>query len=330
MVELHLLQRPYIRWKTRSLTDTAVGGVALGVSIIAGSTFAGLSKQLRSALSALSLLFVSEMLTAFFVLFSFGFLPVFKSYLRIDRKKIKWLLIMSAFSGIGGPMLWFSGLALTTAVNATFFAKSEMIFLMVLGGIILGQKITRAHIAGIASVLAGITVIAFEGFTQGISFHMGDLLVMLSVFCYAAGNITFRSKLHGIEPHIALFSRSITAITMFFLVSPFIRHPFGTEIAAFPLALVPALIGFGFVSRFLNSVTYYMAIDRIPVPTVSLVSTLEIIGSTAFAFFYLSETVGWYHYLGGAFILLGNVLLELLGTHPTEEHLEMHLKQRLP
>lgn len=330
MVEIHLTQRPFIRWKHETISDKAVGGLALAVSTMAGSTFAGFSKHLSGSLSALSLLFVSEFLNAFFVLFSFGFLPVMRSFAHIGKEKIKWLLLLGLLSGVGGPLLWFMGLAYTNAVNASFYAKSEMIFLMILANIVLKEKLSRAHFAAIISVLAGIVTISLQGFSEGINFRPGDLFIIASVLCYAAGNITFRSKLHGIEPHIALFTRALTALTAFFLVSPFIEHPFISEMTALSAATIPVLIGFAFVSRFLNSVTYYVAIDRIPVSTVSLVSTLDIIGATLFAFFYLGEPIAWYHYVGGAFIILGNVLLELLGTHPTEEKLEEHLKQRIP
>jgi len=329
LVEISLTQRPYIRFRRESLSEKAIGGIALGVSTLAGSTFAAFAKHLRSAFSAITLLFVSELLTGFFVIFSFGFLPVVREFLKIERKKIKWLLLMAAFSGIGGPLLWFSALSFTSAVNAAFFSKTEMIFMMVMANLILKQSITRAHVAAIASVLSGIIIISLHGFTEGLSLRLGDVLVICSVVCYAAGNITFRSKLHGIEPHVALLSRSLTAVTVFFLVSPFIEHPFISEVMNFPPMLIPTLIGFAFVSRFLNSITYYVALDRIPVPTVSLVSSLDIIGSTLFAFIYLNEPIMWYHYLGGAFIVLGNVLLELLGTHPSKEHLESHLKQSL-
>lgn len=330
MVDIHLTRRPFITWKRERLSNTAIGGIALTVSTLSGSTFPAFAKQLRTGLSALSLLFVSELLTTFFILFSFGFVPVLKEILHIDRSKLKWLLLMAACSGIAGPLLWFTGLASTTAVNAAFFSKAEMIFLMLLASIVLHERLTRAHWSAIASVVAGIAIISFHGLTASISFQPGDMFVIASVFCYAVGNITFRNKLHGIEPHLALFSRSMLAIITFFLVSPFIEHPFISEVIAFPLILLPTLFGFAFVSRFLNSVTYYVAIDRIPVSTVSLVSTLDVIGSTLFAFWYLGEPVAWYHYLGGAFILLGNILLELLGTHPTDKHLEHHLKQRLP
>lgn len=329
MVEIHLTQRPYIRFRRESLSEKAVGGIALGVSTLAGSTFAAFAKHLRTAFSAITLLFVSELLTGFFVIFSFGFLPVVRQFLSVDRKKIKWLFLMACFSGIGGPLLWFSALSYTTAVNAAFFSKTEMIFLMILANVVLKQNITRAHVAAISSVLAGIIIISLEGFTEGLSLRFGDILVICSVLCYASGNITFRSKLHGIEPHVALLSRSMTAVTVFFLAAPFLHHPFIDEVMNFPPALIPTLIGFAFVSRFLNSVTYYVALDRIPVPTVSLVSSLDIIGTAVFAFLYLGEPILWYHYLGGAFILLGNILLELLGTHPSKEHLEAHMKQRL-
>jgi drug/metabolite transporter (DMT)-like permease len=312
------------------MSRTAAGGVALAVSTLSGSTFAAFAKNLRSALSALSLMFVSELLTAFFILFSFGFFPVVRHYAHIERKKLRWLGTMAVLSGVFGPLLWFTALSSTTAVNAAFFAKSEMIFLMILGNLSLKETITRAHGAAIASVIAGIVIISLQGFTAGMTLHVGDFLVIASALCYATGSIIFRGKLHGLEPHIALFSRSMTAVLVFFLVSPFIAHPFIEEILAMPSSLIPALIGFAFVSRFLNSVTYYVAIERLHVPTVSLVSTLDIIGAVVFTYLYLGEPIEWYHVVGGTFIILGNVLLELLGTHPTHKKLELHLKHRLP
>lgn len=330
LLELHIRQWPYVRWKNESMSRKAVGGVALTISTLAGSTFPAFSKHLSGSLSALSLLFVSEVLNGFFVLFSFGFLPVMRSMAHVDRKKLRWLALLGLLSGIGGPMLWFIGLSYTQAVNAALFAKSETIFLIILAHFVLQEKLSRAHFAAIASVCAGVVTIALHGFTSGLSFQPGDLFIIGSVLCYAGGNITFRSKLTGIEPHIALFSRALMAMTAFFLVSPFIENPFISEMTALPVTLIPVLIGFAFIGRFLNSVTYYVALDRIPVSTVSLVSTLDIIGATLFAFFYLGEPIEWYHYAGGAFIILGNVLLELLGTHPTEEILEEHLKQRVP
>lgn len=330
MFPTQTFSRPFERWKRASMNERAVGSVALAVSTLSGSTFPAFSKNLRSSFSAFSLLFVSEFLNGFFVLFSFGFLPVVRSFLSIDRSKLKWLLLLGILSGVGGPLLWFIGLSYTTAVNAALFSKSETIFLLLLAVLILGEKLTRAHTAAILSVCAGVFIISLRGLTTGISVHPGDFLIICSVFSYAAGNITFRSKLHGVEPHIVLFCRAATALAAFFLASPFIEHRLAHEIMALQLSVIPAIIGFAFISRFLNSVTYYVALDRLKVSTVSLVSTLDILGSTFFAYLYLGEPLLWYHFLGGAFIVLGNVLLELLGTHDSPQKLEAHLKQRVP
>lgn len=331
MVEIHITHRPFIRFKHESLSEKAIGGTALAISTVSGSTFTAFAKKLTTSLSSLSLLFVSELLTGFFVLFSFGLIPTLKNIFNLHLKELKWMLLIGVLSGVGGPMFWFTGLSYTTAINAGFFARSEMIFLMILASFILKEKITKAHIAAIIAIFAGILTVSFRGFTEVFALRSGDILIIIATFCYGSSNIIFRKYLSSkVEPHLVLFTRSCAAIATFFLISPFIEHPFISEIMAFPLLLLPALFAFGFISRFLNSVMYYEAIDRLPVATVSLVSSLDIIGITFFAYLFLGETVHWYHYLGGAFLILGNVLLELLGTHPTEEHLEQHLKQRLP
>ena len=169
-----------------------------------------------------------------------------------------------------------------------------------------------------------------RGFTQGLDIHYGDFLIIVSSLTYAFASIYYRKYLAHIEPHVALFTRSTTAIAVFFIASPFVPHPFISEIRSFPTALIPALLGFGFIGRFLNSVTYYEAIEKLELTTVSLVGSLSIIFSTLFAYYYLGEPIEWFHYVGGAFIILGTILLEVIGAHPSDEHMELHMKQRVP
>ncbi len=317
MVTLSITQRPYLRWKkAEARSESASGWVALTISTISGSTFTAFAKVLTTALSSLSLMLVSEVLTAFFVLFSYGFL---------HKADLVWLVLVSFLNGVAGPMLLFAGLYYTSAVNAVFYSNMQLVFIVVLAAFVLREKITSAHHAAIFTIMAGTIVISLRGFTDGLSLQFGDILVIGSSFGYAAGSVYYRKHLSHIEPHVALLMRSMTAIATFFVVSPFLTHPFISEVANFPVALIPALLGFGFIGRFLNSVTYYQAIDKLELTTVSLVGSLGIIGSIVFAYFYLGEPIAWYHYLGGAFIVL-----EVIGTHPDEDHLEMHLKQRVP
>lgn len=332
MLHIHTTHRPFFsRWKSgESMSDKATGWISLGISTLSGSTFTAYAKVLTSALSSLSLMFVSEVLTAFFVLFSYGFLPVFRRVLHMHRRDLLWLIAIAFLNGVVGPILLFTGLYYTTAVNAVFYSNIQLVFIVVMAAIVLGEKITSAHYAAIYTIVAGIIIISLHGFTQGLSLQAGDILVIASSFGYASGSVYYRKHLSHIEPHVALLMRSMVAIATFFAVSPFLPHPFITEVSELPPSLIPALLGFAFIGRFLNSVTYYQAIDKLELTTVSLVGSLGIVGSILFAYLYLGEPILWFHYLGGAFILLGTVLLEVVGTHPNDEHLKMHLKQRIP
>ncbi len=329
MVEIHITQRPFIRWKSAESNDERTAGwLALAISTLSGATFTSFAKQLTTVFSSLTLMFVSEVLTAFFVLFSYGFLPVFKRVTHMHRKDMFWLFIVSFLNGVVGPVLLFAGLYYTTAVNAVFYSNIQLVFIVVMAAIILKEKITSAHYAAIFTIMAGVIFISLHGFTEGLSIQFGDILVIGSSLGYAAGSVYFRKNLSHIEPHVALLMRSVVSIATFFAVSPFLNHPFISQVQNFPIALIPALLGFGFIGRFLNSVTYYQAIDRLELTTVSLVGSLGIITSILFAYMYLGEPIAWYHYIGGIFIILGTIFLEVVGTHPDDENLEMHLMQK--
>ncbi len=310
-----------------TLKEKSAGGIALGVSIVSGSTFNAFAKSLSTTLSPLSLLFVSELLSIFFIFFSFGLLPIMRGIGRLHHRQWLWLAVLALCSGIAGPLLLFTGITYTSAINVGFFGKMQIIFMLILSRIVLKESMTAAHRWAMACVISGIAIIMLKGFTQGIRMQWGDILIIASTFSYALGAIVFRAKLHKLDSHLVLFFRSSIAVLTFFGVSPFLFHPFIMEVREIPLSLLPSLLGFAFFARFLNSVTHYVALDRLNVSTVSLVGGLDIIGATFFAWVYLGESVSWYHYAGGAFVILGTILLNVIGTLPDEKQLEEHLKQ---
>jgi drug/metabolite transporter (DMT)-like permease len=320
---------PLSKRREKPMSERAVGGVALVTSTLAGSTYNSFAKPLTGIFSPLSLLFVSELLTSFFVVLSFGVVPTVKEVLKLKREHVIPLLAVGLLSSVIGPMLWFLSLSMTSAVNASLFGKVDLVIMMLLARFMLRERLTRAHVLAVAVVVAGLICVALRGFTDVIEPRFSDLTIVLSCFSFAMGGILFRKYLTHVEAHVALFVRTLVAIGMFFVLSPFVTTPFIAEIESFPLALIPTLIGFGFISRFINIFAYYQAVDRLPVMTVSLFTTLDTIGGTLFAFWHLGEPVYWYHLVGGACIVCGNLLLEFAGTHSTEEHKVRHMKLRV-
>ena len=250
--------------------------------------------------------------------------------LQLNPKKLLPLLFIGLTNGTIGPILLFAGLQSSTAVNSSLFTNMESVFLVMLAVIILREPFRREHVLSSLTIVAGILIIALRGFTAGLHFYWGDMLLILSSLSFALGGLIFRRSLHDMNPHIVLFFRAIVGITFFILLTAFMQHHIFEEIRAFPLAMLPVLVGFGFISRFLNTFSFYEALDRLPVTTVSLVSNVTIITSILFAWWMLGEPILGYHILGGGLIILGTILLEVIGIHRSPAELEGHSRTRGP
>lgn len=240
------------------------------------------------------------------------------------------MLTVGLLAGVLGPLLFFTGISYTSAINAGFFSRFEMIFLITLAHFFLGEKITRVHVIGGATILSGILMIALRGFTDAIDFRLGDGIIILGVLCYCSAHVVYRAHLRELHPHVPLFVRSLCAMTAFLFISPFVRVPLIDHFNAIPYEIIPTLIGFALISRFLSSMTFYQAVDRLPMTAISLTSSLTIIGSTLFASLYLGENILWYHVAGAALVILGNALVEILGHKKPDLHIEQRLTQRVP
>ncbi|TSC78930.1 MAG: hypothetical protein G01um101425_938 [Candidatus Peregrinibacteria bacterium Gr01-1014_25] len=319
--------RLLLTWQHPNAATTGYG--ALAVAILAGATFTPLAKSLGSALSPLSLIFISELLSLAFVGMSFGLFPMVRQLVDCNRRTQLAILAIGVCSGVLGPFLWFTGLHYTTAVNASFFGKSDLVFLLFLASALVRERLTPQHLIVCSIILLGMIIIALQGFTASIVPQLGDVLIVASAFCYSLGSCIFRRYLSHIPPHLAVLGRTCTALAAFFLISPFLQHPFIEEVMTFPSALVPMLVAFAFFSRFLNTFAFYIAADHLPIKIISPLTTFDVIVSVAIASALLGERVLWFHAIGGACIIIGNIALQYLGVHDDDEHVKRHAVERI-
>jgi drug/metabolite transporter (DMT)-like permease len=100
-------------------------------------------------------------------------------------------------------------------------------------------------------------------------------------------------------------------------------------VRVFPSYLIPTLLSFAFISRFLNTFTFYEAAEHLALSVLYPVLMLEVIGSALLAHVILGEQLAWYHVAGGLLIIVGNIALQKYGVHADEKHLEQHAVERL-
>jgi len=312
--------------KASLVQDASMGWATLTGMIIAGSTTAAFGKQLTGYFSPLSMIFLSEVMMLLFAVLSFGLVPLIKKTVHLDSAKLLPLVTAGVMNGVLAPLFWFWGLTRTSAINSQLFGMAEMIFLVLFGALYAHQALKRTHGIGGLIMICGIMIVSLKGFSEPFSFAIGDLSIVIACFFYAVGGSIICTHLKDIAPQSIIFVRSLCAAAFFFMLSPFIPQPFITEIRHFPVAMIAVLLSYGLISRFLLVFCYYASIKRLPLSTVSELSTLSIAGAMAFAWMYLGESVTWYHMVGAAFIMAGASVVQWTSIQQLEERFVHFLK----
>lgn len=96
--------------------------------------------------------------------------------------------------------LFASGLAYTTAANASLILTATPAATALIGGLIGVERITRHVVVGIALAMGGVAVVMVtRGATLSSQTLVGDLLVFASVFCWTAYVLGMRRLGNGIS-----------------------------------------------------------------------------------------------------------------------------------
>jgi drug/metabolite transporter (DMT)-like permease len=111
------------------------------------------------------------------------------------RKDAVLLLLSALFGGVLGPSLYLTGLNNTTAVSTALLGNTETLFTIAIAFIFLGERGRLKDYAAMALLIAGAVIL-----TTNLNFQhlrtlgtlLGNVLVVLSAFCWAIDNILAR------------------------------------------------------------------------------------------------------------------------------------------
>jgi drug/metabolite transporter (DMT)-like permease len=281
-------------------------GILLAVGTLVWSgTYSSLAKGLTPFLSPMTLLLASETLTALFILLTFGVVPLMKGLRVLPLRLIVIAAMIGVLNSAIAPYLWFSGLTLTTAANASLLSSAEIIWGLALAMLLLGERINSMQILGMMVVLVGIGVINFGTGAEAFRIHKGDVFVILGAMTSGTGAVLFKKYLSHIMPELAILIRNFAGIAVVILIGFAFSIPLTAEVAAFPMEKVLLLLAFAFFSRYLTLTFFYESLDRLPSTTFSLIQIGSPLTGVVFAALIVGEQIHSYHVLGGIFILLG-------------------------
>lgn len=239
------------------------------------------------------------------------------------------LVVFSVANGVIAPMFMFNGLKTTSAVNAELFARSQTLFLLLFAVVFLKEVLRKEHVFAAGIVIAGVTLIALQGFALDVSLNHGDGLIILAASMYATGISVLKKYLHDVHPELSLFFRGVVALTFFFVSSPFLNHTFVQEFSSVPNTLFSVVMAYGFLSCFLSVFCFYEAVERLEAHTISVGLPLMSIGSIVMANVYLGETLTWYHITGAVLLISGTIGMQIADrVHNAKMHLPPSHYQR--
>jgi drug/metabolite transporter (DMT)-like permease len=227
-----------------------------------------------------------------------------------------WLLLTGL--GLVGhcsyQLCFINGLARTTVANSALISGCTPIAIALLSAWVGHERIARVHWMGAALSLAGIYLVAGRGAQLAGTSLAGDLLILISVACWAVYTVFSKPLLERHSPLV------VTSATMIIGSAAFVAIAW-PQIAATrwdmvsPAALV-AIAASALLALNLAYLIWYTAVQRLGSARTSIFSNMVPPAAMAVAALLLGERVDSVKWVGAGAVL-GGVLLTRLAPRVT-------------
>lgn len=231
--------------------------------------------------------------------------------LFVPRPKVKWRWLIGY--GLGFGTLQFFGLYLGMAAGfpaglASLVLQSSAPFTVLLGALLLGERLGQRRAAGVAVAVVGLAVV---GVTRGgADGWIPFLLVVLGGFGWALGNLASRQAQTTQPLRLVLWMSVIPPLPMLALslsvegpstVAEAVMTSFSPDAAAAWLGLAFTIIG----GTIIGSGIWVWLMGRHPAGTVAPFSMLVPVVGILLAWLVLGQTPSVGELLGGVLVLAG-------------------------
>ena len=234
---------------------------------------------------------------------------------KIGRKDVMFMALIGIAEG-AGLIAYFYGISATTAVKASIFSNSEIIFALVIAMLIFKERLHIKECIPFSMIIIGMMVIPIGNdlYQNHFSFGnivTGDLMIVFSGLLYAI-DITLCKYLGNkfdVKKTVQIISFVCAAITISIIA--LFQIPMNIELSQLPNILVMSILGTGMSTLF-----FLMGLKLIgAVRTVLLFSTSSIFG-ILFSGLILSEPITPVDIFSSMLVFAGIFLLrnKLAGT----------------
>jgi len=213
-----------------------------------------------------------------------------KKWGEVKNASRKQLLLLFAIGAVGGSVpfaLYFTGLTMTSAVNAAFIHKTLFLWVFLFAYPFLKERMTFPQLVGVAAIFgANIFVGGFTGF----AYNAGELMILCAAILWGAENVLAKKVLAGLSSNTVATARMAIGALLLTLYLLLFGGGFGAFAALHGaawgwLALTSALL-FGYVT------TWYAALKRAPATYVTTLLVPSTLVTNALSAAFVTHTFG--------------------------------------
>jgi len=224
---------------------------------------------------------------------------------RIQKADFLRLALCGLF-GVGlNQLLFFSGLNLTSPINASIIMTSSPVLVLLASSFLLRERITGLKIVGIALGLAGaLLIILYRGNASfGSATFLGDLFIFINAVSYSIYLVIVKPLMHKYEP--------VTVIKWVFLFGFVLVGPVGAyEFAQIDFSSLPGDIWGGIfyvvlATTFLAYLFNIFALKHVSPTVVSTYIYLQPVLAAIFAIALQQDSLDWQKIVATVFIFAG-------------------------
>ena len=224
---------------------------------------------------------------------------------KIHRADWPRLLGCAVFGVAINQLLFFKGLSLTSPINSGLIMVTNPIFVLILSGIFLKEKIGWRRVFGIASGICGAIMLILYGnrFSSGVGNSTGDLCILLNSFSYAIYLVMVLPLMKKYHP--------VTIMQFIFLIGSLLVLPFGYEeftvikwetfTTGMWLATAFVVIGTTFLAYLFNTI----ALRELSANVVSVYIYLQPLLAAGFAMILGKDVPNILHFISAVLIFTG-------------------------
>lgn len=218
-------------------------------------------------------------------------------------KPFPWrVILMGSLLGFNW-LAFFLSIKLTTVANAVLLTYTAPLFIAIMAPFLLKESLEKTTVWALFLSFIGISLI-FAPASIELNYRQlsGIFWGLVSGFTYAILVILVKPLLKLYHPIALMFLESFTAAVVMF---PFaLRQSY--KLNFFSLAL---LVIMGVFHSAIANILYLDGLRQLKAQIAGVLSYLDPLSASFFAFLFLQETPAWETVLGGILILLGNYLI---------------------